>query len=370
MKKNDDFYNVDSEKDDVNVLAVAVIISAFCLLVVIGAVLYINKDAIQLNKAGKDNTEKKTEEGYVKLEDYISGSDLVSDDLSIWDEYLDEEDDKEGNDDTEPSQSPDEEESAPSNNETVDETKTKVVKKDGTEMYVSINKYLNKNELDNASFILKNGRLSYYKDGEKISKTGIIVDKNDEFVDFNKVRKDDVDFVLIKIGQRGYQTGTVTIDEKFYDNIKNAKDAGLHVGVLFSSQAITVEEAEEEARFVIETLGEEKIDYPVCFYMNYPDNDKSRIEGISNNQKSIVADSFCKKIKEAGMCPIIYGDKEWLLCDLNFTAISGWDILLAQKDDLPDFPYRMNMWEYAGDDVSGVEGKSEMLISFVDYSVK
>lgn len=367
MKKNDDFYNTDGEKEDVNVIGFALIASSVLIVLVVGAVLFVNKDKINIKHDNHIETSSKQPDGYVNLDDYISGSDRVSDELDIWNEYLDENVNEKETSSVKDNVS---EETEQVSDEKIDDTKTKVVKKDGTEMYVNINKYLYANELDNASFMLKNGRLSYYKDGEKISKTGIIVDKNDEFVDFNKVKKDDIDFVFLKIGQRGYQTGTISIDEKFYDNFKNAKDAGLHIGVLFSSSAVTVEEAKEEAQFVIDTLGDEKIDYPVCFYMNYTDNDKSRIETISNNQKSIVADSFCQALKDAGMLSIIYGDKEWLLCDLNFTAISGRDILLSQKEDLPDFPYRFNMWEYASDDVSGVEGKSELIISFIDYCVK
>ena len=38
--------------------------------------------------------------------------------------------------------------------------------------------------------------------------------------------------------------------------------------------------------------------------------------------------------------------------------------------DLPDFPYRIKMWKYTTTDVAGVSGKSEVIISFIDYSVK
>lgn len=373
MKKNDDFYNVEGENDDLNIVLVAVLASLIVIAVIVTGVVFFNRDKIKNNKNDEitvanniSNTSPK--EGYVNLDDYISGSDRISDDLNIWDEFLD---DKEEIKDT-VSNIPDDysEEEPQPKEETIDNTKTKVIKKDGSELYVNINQYLAKNELDNASFVLKNGRLSYYKDGEKVSYTGIIIDKNDDFVDFNKVKKDGIDFALIRLGQRGYGTGEITIDDNYYNNIKNARDAGLKVGVLFSSQAITVDEATEEAQFVIDTLGEEKIDYPVCFYMNYIDNDKSRIDGISSNQKSIIADTFCQKIKDAGMCSIVYGSKEWLLCDLNYTAVAGRDILLSQKEDIPDFPYRINMWEYAEDDVSGITGKSELIISFVDYSIK
>ncbi|MBR5788573.1 MAG: hypothetical protein IKX99_00525 [Lachnospiraceae bacterium] len=308
------------------------------------------------------NTEYK---GYVNLDEYVSGNTFVSDDLDIWDEYLDT-----------PAK---EDETVVVDEEPKEEakidlseggTKTKVIMSDGKENWIKINKYLAPNELDDASFVLKNGRLNYYVKGEKVSYTGIIVDKNDDYIDYAKVKRDNVDFVLIKLGQRGYQTGNISLDENFYTNLKNAKDAGLHVGVLFSSQATTKEEAEEEAQFVIDTLGEERIDYPVCFYMDYVPNDKARVEDITPEQKTIAAKAFMDKIIEAGMNPILYGDKEWLLCRLNYTAVSYYDILLDMEEDLPDFPYRIKMWKYTTTDVAGVSGKSEVIISFIDYSVK
>ena len=364
--------NINDNDDENQIITpyITALIVAVCLIaLVLGIVLILNKDKINIKeKKHSSDTVTANMEGYIDVSEYVSGSNLVSGDLDIWDEYLDEE----GTQDTT------EAETEEMTVDTVPEpedpskggTKTKVVKKDGSEVWIDVNKYLKQNTLDNASFVLKNGRLSYYENGEKVSYSGIIIDKNDDYIDYNKVKKDNIDFVLIKLGQRGYSTGNITIDEKFYDNLKNAKDAGLHVGVLFSSQAVSKEEAEEEAQFVLDTLGENIIDYPVCFYMNYVSNDKSRVEDIGPEQKGFVAKSFMDKINEAGLNTVLYGDKEWLLCEMNYTSISYYDILLDEEEDIPDFPYRFTMWKYSTSDVSGVSGKSELIVSLVDYSVK
>lgn len=370
MGFNDDFYEEDIEDDNKFPIASAVGFAILFVLAIVGIVVFLNRDAIFKTTLGNKNnqiTNNKDYSGYVDLDEYISGSTLTSDDLDIWDEYLDKDEEEEDTDKYKEEVTEVEEEK-----EDLSQggTRTKVVRDNGEEVWVNINKYINPNQLDNASFMLKNGRLAYYKDGEKISYSGIIVDKNDDYIDFAKVKRDNIDFVLIKIGQRGYSTGNISIDENFYENLKGAKDAGLHVGVLFSSQAINQEEAIEEAEFVINTLGEEKIDYPVCFYMEYVDNDKARVEGIVSEQKSVVAKAFMNKIEENGMNSILYGDKEWLLCKLNYTSVAYYDILLDQEEDLPDFPYRFTMWKYATKDVAGVSGKSELLCSLVDYSVK
>ena len=363
MNYNDDFYKEDTDESSKSLIGAALLFSGAAIVVIVATVLVLNRDSLNIGK-NKTETTKKEVSGYVNLDDYISGSSIVSDDLDIWDEYLDEKEKEEEELIVE------EEEVEVEEDPSMNNTRTKVVKKDGSETWVNINKYLAPNELDAASFVLKNGRLYYYKDGEKVSYTGIIVDKNDDFVDFAKVKRDNIDFVLIKIGQRGYNTGNLSLDENFYNNLKNAQDAGLHVGVLFSSQAINQQEAEEEAQFVIDALADISIDYPVCFSMSYVDNDKARVEDITPEEKTMVARAFMDKINDAGMNTILYGDKEWLLCNMNYTSVSYYDILLDQDGDLPDFPYRFKMWKYALKDISGVSGKSELIISFVDYTVK
>ena len=366
MKKDDEFYKDEPDDTSKSMIGTALLFSGVIVLAIVFVVLLINKDNIRFSKK-PDPEPEKPYSGMVNLDDYVSGDTLVSDDLSIWDEYQDKDEDSKEEDNVD---TPVEEEKNVEEDLSAGGTKTKVVKADGSEIWVNINKYLNKNELDNASFVLKNGRLDYYEEGEKTSYTGIIVDKNDDFVDYNKVKRDNIDFVIIKIGQRGYSTGNLTLDENFYTNYKNAKDAGLHVGVLFSSQAVTKEEAEEEARFVMEALKDTPIDYPVFYYMNFVKNDKARIEDITPEERTMVAKTFMDIIEDSGMNSIVYGNKEWLLCNLNFTTISYYDICLDDEEDLPDFPYGFKMWKYATKDVSGVSGKSEMIISFIDYTVK
>ena len=57
------------------------------------------------------------------------------------------------------------------------------------------------------------------------------------------------------------------MDDKFVTNITNAQNAGLEVGVIFFSQAVSKEEAQEEAEFVVGALSPYKISYTVAFDM-------------------------------------------------------------------------------------------------------
>ena len=78
---------------------------------------------------------------------------------------------------------------------------------------------------------------------------GIDVSKYQGEIDWQKVKAAGVEFVMIRIGYRGYgQAGTLGTDAMAQENYQGAKEAGLKVGGYFFSQAITTEEAIEEAQ--------------------------------------------------------------------------------------------------------------------------
>ena len=96
--------------------------------------------------------------------------------------------------------------------------------------------------------------MKYYANGSKTSFMGVDVDENDGMINFTALKNAGVDFVMVRIGYRGYQSGNITLDNNCYDYMADAKAAGLHVGVYFESQAISVEEAQQEAQTVIDNV--------------------------------------------------------------------------------------------------------------------
>ena len=75
-----------------------------------------------------------------------------------------------------------------------------------------------------------------------------------EMIDWDAVAADDIDYAMVRVGYRGYGNGTLNTDKNYVQNIKGAMNAGLKTGVYFFAQAITVEEAIEEADYVISLL--------------------------------------------------------------------------------------------------------------------
>ena len=111
------------------------------------------------------------------------------------------------------------------------------------------------------------------------------------------------------------------------------------------------------------------IKYPVAFNMGFVSNDKSRIEGLSREDKTAVTASFLEGIRAAGYVPMIYGDKEWLIKEIDMTKLQDFDVWLSQEEEIPDYPYRYSMWQYNTDGVvNGIDGGADLNICFINYS--
>ena len=96
------------------------------------------------------------------------------------------------------------------------------------------------------------GRYLKLEEGESI--IGVDVSHWQNEIDWEQVKASGVDFAIIKLGGRGYESGVLSLDRYAISNLDGAIAAGLDVGVYFFSQAITPEEAEEEAYFVVRNL--------------------------------------------------------------------------------------------------------------------
>ena len=92
---------------------------------------------------------------------------------------------------------------------------------------------------------------------------GIDVSENNGVVDWGRVASG-LDFAIIRIGY-----GRNHLDSQFYNNINGALAAGLKIGVYHYSYALLPERAQEEARFVVDTLADcglspEKLEMGIC----------------------------------------------------------------------------------------------------------
>lgn len=298
-------------------------------------------------------------------ESIAEGSKLTPDDLDFWDMYPPEESVS-----PEPMTEERPQETV-ENDPATDGKHTLIQYANGEEEWVLISPYLPKHEYDFTKLVCQSDLMKYYVDGKQVSYVGVDISKLQDYVDFVKVKKAGIDFVMLRVGARGYGTGQLILDDYFSDNLKRATDAGLDVGVYFFSQAITKEEAIEEANMVLQNLGEYKLSYPVAFDMELIENDTARIDTLSRSEKTEITKTFLDTIAAAGYKTMIYGNKEWLMKQIDMSKLTAYDVWLSQKLDIPDYPYKFTMWQYSAEgSVDGIAGYANMNISFIDYSEK
>lgn len=348
------------------------------VLVILGIVWVSNQESKSTYKTVKESVSpsaKPTEEvvfaeGQEDIETLYRENKLRAEDLDFWNMYEKEEALEAEQPSASPTPSPDA--SSDPDEIEADGRHLSVINKNGEEEWVEISDEIPVNSYDLTKIKIVNGQMAYYRDGEKSSFLGVDLSKSSGEVDFEALKAEGIDFVMLKIGGRGYESGLITLDDHFPKNMSKAADAGLEIGVYFFSQAITKEEAEKEADFVIENLTpyQKQITYPVVFDMEYVVNDEARIEVTDAKEKTEIAETFLEKIADAGYQPMIYGNKSWLLTDiLPEKLLSKYPVWLSDQSPVPDYPYDFKMWKYSADEiVTGAEGSVDYTICFVDYT--
>lgn len=228
-------------------------------------------------------------------------------------------------------------------------------------------------QFDSSNFLRDENDRVYYADATVRTFTGIDVSVFQGNIDWNKVREDGIDFVMIRAGFRGYgENGTLNEDARFRENCKNALAAGLSVGVYFFSQAITEAEAAEEARFVLDIIEDYNITYPVAYdWETIEYDDSARTKNMTTQQITACANAFCGVIENAGYETVIYFNRELGYFNYDLSKINNYHFWLAEYFSTPSFYYDYKIWQYTDKGtVDGIEGAVDINISLVDYSSK
>lgn len=192
----------------------------------------------------------------------------------------------------------------------------------------------------------KKGEKVFYNDEKYESVLGIDVSRHVGRINWKKVKKAGYDFVIIRLGWRGYETGILHVDERFHKNIKGAQKAGLEVGVYVFSQALNEEEALEEALLAIEELKKYKITMPVVFDPEdiYPG--PARTDDVTGEQFTKNTLLFLETVKEAGYTPMIYSNLNWQGFVLDIMQLQDYKMWYADYKPLPRTPYNFEFWQY------------------------
>lgn len=239
----------------------------------------------------------------------------------------------------------------------------------GEYYFFPISDELRHNTYSQEQFVLDEDRIMAYYDGDgrRISHKGIDVSRYQGEIDWEKVAQDEVEYAFIRLGIRGYTEGAIQEDEQFEKNIRGARNNDIAVGVYFFTQATSVEEAEEEAQYVLDKIAPYKVDYPVVIDVEAVANRRARTRELTKEERTQYCIAFCEKIRAAGYTPMIYGNLKTFMLMLDLEQLEDYDKWFANYDDRFYYPYDFKIWQYTDEgSVDGIDAAVDLNISFED----
>ena len=190
-------------------------------------------------------------------------------------------------------------------------------------------------------------------------------------IDWEAAKADGVEFAMVRIGLRGYGSGSIMEDAFYAQNIDGAMAAGIETGVYFFAQAITVEEAIEEADFVISLLEGHEINGPVAYDWEMHDS-SYRVYGTTPEMATACAIAFCQRIEEAGYDAMVYAGQYVSYIKYDQGALEpylSWypEYKSASSELLyPTLYYQMDYWQYSSScTVAGIGGNVDVNLQFI-----
>jgi GH25 family lysozyme M1 (1,4-beta-N-acetylmuramidase) len=168
---------------------------------------------------------------------------------------------------------------------------------------------------------------------------------------------------IVRIGYRGYGSGKLMKDEQFDANLAGAKASGKLFGFYFFSQAVTVDEAREEADFCASLA---PTGYPLFFDSEWGHTTKTgahdgRADNLTKDQRTAIAMAFCEKAKAHGFTAGVYTFTSFASTNIDYAYLCedyiGW---LADTRTNYDKTLPRYIHQYGQGSVAGITGTVDL----------
>lgn len=171
------------------------------------------------------------------------------------------------------------------------------------------------------------------------------------------------DGAILRLGYRGYGSGTLRSDKKFNTYLKAAKETRLPIGVYFVTQAIDEKEAKQEAHYVLDILDGIKLQYPIYIDSENANNGAGRADSgkLSKEKRTSILLAFCNTIENAGYKAGIYASESWFKDNLYLGNIPPSINLWVAKYSNNEPSITWDAWQYTDKGkITGVTGNVDV----------
>ena len=218
-----------------------------------------------------------------------------------------------------------------SNNETSKESTLHVIEK-----YSSSS---SKTDGTPLSYFFKN----YKTDNNEI---GIDVSTYQGEIDYEKVKEEGIDFVIIRMGFGPNSEGIMTKDNYFEENYNKAKEAGLKVGTYLFSYATTMDEIDIQTNWIKEQLQGKELDMPISY--DWESWNTFYSCGINFKDLNDMAKKFMNNLKNDGFDVMNYGSAYYLK---NIWTTDNYPTWVAQYNKEVTIDKDFVMWQITDDGI-------------------
>lgn len=200
---------------------------------------------------------------------------------------------------------------------------------------------------------------------------GIDVSAHQGKIEWSKVKQDNVNFAMLRVVSN--KMGALKVDDEFYRNISEANKNGIPVGGYRYGYAMTEEQAQQEAKMVVNAFKASGIrpTYPIAY-----DVEDAPTQGqLPKSQLTKIIKAFKVVIEMNGYKFMIYSNKNWLDNKLEPSVYENEDVWIARyRDYTPNLGHgytgkgNVTIWQYSDrGNVSGIRGNVDMNIGYHLY---
>ncbi len=166
--------------------------------------------------------------------------------------------------------------------------------------------------------------------------TCVDVSEFQQNIDFNKMKNDGIKAVIIRAG---YGRESSQKDSMFESHYRNAKAAGLKIGVYWYSYADSAGDAEKEAKACLECINNKSLDMPIYYDLE----DYSMVK-LGKTKLTAIAERFCETIKKSNYRAGVYANLNWFNNCLDYDELKRkYSIWLAQYNSVNEL--NCDIWQ-------------------------
>ena len=179
-------------------------------------------------------------------------------------------------------------------------------------------------------------------------------------IDFEKIKKAGVEFIMIRVGGTRGTNGEYFVDKYFKRNIEEANKHGIKAGIYFYSYANSNKSAIRDAKWVLKQIKDYDIDLPIAFDWEewaYFNDYNLSFFGLTS-----MAESFLDTVEAEGYEGMLYSSKSYLE---SIWLPTKYDIWLAHYTNQTNYQGKYKLWQLCDNGkIDGIEGTVDIDVMY------